>query len=165
MAATSYGPALDLVYEVAEVIKGIEHRASEAESELRSKLQLAQRRIEESETELQSERLHLEAAEREMCELEMRVRVADAKVRNIRTQWTRSRRRSVLNSLETESLQANSNCLRDARQLWRLRPVPALAKSTVSCRRFLAGRRDCGERRPPSWALPAKITLHWAIAL
>jgi hypothetical protein len=80
-AATSYGPALDLVYQVAEVIKGIEHRASEAESELRSKLQLAQRRIEELETELQSERLRLEAAEREMCELEMRVRIAEAKAK------------------------------------------------------------------------------------
>ena len=81
-AATSYGPALDLVYEVAEVIRGIEHRASEAESELRSKLQLAQRRIEELETELQSERLRLEAAEREMCELEMRVRIAEAKAKD-----------------------------------------------------------------------------------
>ena len=78
MATTSCGLALDLVYQVAEVIKEIEHRASTTESDLKSELELAQRRIEELETELQSERLRLEAAEREMCELEMRVRIAEA---------------------------------------------------------------------------------------
>ena len=81
VATTSCGLALDLVYQVAEVIKNIEHQAGEAESELRSSLQLAQRRIEELETELRSERSHLEAAERDMCELEMRVRTAEAKAK------------------------------------------------------------------------------------
>jgi chromosome segregation ATPase len=81
VATTSCGLALDLVYQVAEMIKSIEHQAGEAESDLRSSLQLAQRRIQELETELRSERLHLEAAEREMCELEMRVRTAEAKAK------------------------------------------------------------------------------------
>jgi hypothetical protein len=101
--------ALDLVSQAAEVIKGIENHASESEKHVRSiadkalqRLQLAESRIEELETELQSaqacirearvkikestesaniERSRLEAAERKMCQIEMRARTAEAQAK------------------------------------------------------------------------------------
>jgi hypothetical protein len=110
-SATSRGciAALELVSQAAEVIKGIENHASESEKHVRSiadkalqKLQLAESRIEELETELQSaqacirearvkikesadsanfERSRLEAAERKMCQIEMRARTAEAQAK------------------------------------------------------------------------------------
>jgi DNA repair exonuclease SbcCD ATPase subunit len=121
MATTSCGLALDLVYQVAEVIKEIEHRASATESDLKS-LELAQRRIEELEIDLQSaqlgigearvklkeseeaartERLHLETAERRICELEMRVRIAESEANEHSTavaQITEAIRTQILES-------------------------------------------------------------------
>ena len=96
------GAALDLVYQAAEVIEGIEDHANEAESvvnEAFQKLRLAEERIEELEKELQSaqscisearikikeseeatkvERSRLEAAEAKMYQIEMRARTAEA---------------------------------------------------------------------------------------
>jgi chromosome segregation ATPase len=122
MATTSCSLALDLVYQVAEVIKEIEHRASTTESDLKSELELAQRRIEELEIDLQSaqlgigetrvklkeseeaartERLHLETAERRICELEMRVRIAESEANEHSTavaQITEAIRTQILES-------------------------------------------------------------------
>jgi len=100
---------LDLVCQAAELIKGIENQATEAEKTSYQQLQLKQRRIEELETELRTaqllineartklkeadelargereaaraERERLEAAERRMCELEMRARTAEAQAK------------------------------------------------------------------------------------
>jgi chromosome segregation ATPase len=96
------GAALDLVYQAAEVIEGIENQANEAENvvdEAFQKLRLAEERIEELEKELQSaqscisearikikeseeatkvERSRLEAAEAKMYQIEMRARTAEA---------------------------------------------------------------------------------------
>ena len=110
-SATSKGrvAALDLVSQAVEVIKGIENHANESEKHVRSiadkaiqRLQLAESRIEELETELQSaqacirearvkikesvesanfERSRLEAAERKMCQIEMRARTAEAQAK------------------------------------------------------------------------------------
>jgi len=108
-ATRGCGAALDLVYQAAEVIKGIENHANEAEKYARGvadnalrKLQLAEKRIEELETELQSaqacisearvkikesdearkvERSCLEAADRQICQIEMRARTAEAQAR------------------------------------------------------------------------------------
>ena len=110
-SATSKGrvAALDLVSQAVEVIKGIENHANESEKYVRSiadkaiqRLQLAEGRIEELETELQSaqvcirearvkikesvesanfERSRLEAAERKMCQIEMRARTAEAQAK------------------------------------------------------------------------------------
>ena len=110
-SATSKGrvAALDLVSQAVEVIKGIENHANELEKYVRSiadkaiqRLQLAEGRIEELETELQSaqvcirearvkikelvesanfERSRLEAAERKMCQIEMRARTAEAQAK------------------------------------------------------------------------------------
>ena len=108
-ATKGCGAALDLVYQAAEVIKGIESHANEAEKHARGvadnairKLQLAEKRIEELETELQSaqacisearvkikesdeaakvDKSRLEAAERKMCQIEMRARTAEGQAR------------------------------------------------------------------------------------
>jgi hypothetical protein len=93
---------LDLVYQAAEMIQGIENHATEAEKTSYQQLHLKQRRIEELETELRTAQLlvadartklkesdaasrdgrsRLEAAERRMCELEMRARVAEAQAK------------------------------------------------------------------------------------
>ena len=70
MATTSCSLALDLVYQVAEVIKEIEHRASTTESDLKSELELAQRRIEELEIDLQSAQLGIGEARVKLKKLE-----------------------------------------------------------------------------------------------
>jgi septal ring factor EnvC (AmiA/AmiB activator) len=96
------GAALNLVYQAAEVIKDIESQASDAEKTSYQKLRIAQKRIEELETELESARLcinqaraklqesdelakaeksRLDEAERRMCELEMRARTAETQAR------------------------------------------------------------------------------------
>jgi hypothetical protein len=96
------GAVLDLVFQAAELIKGIENQATEAEKASYQQLQLKQRRIEELETELRTaqvliseartkvkevdevaraERARLETAERRMCELEMRARTAEAQAK------------------------------------------------------------------------------------
>jgi hypothetical protein len=96
------GAVLDLVFQAAELIKGIENQATEAEKTSYQQLQLKQRRIEELETELRTaqvliseartkvkevdevaraERARLETAERRMCELEMRARTAEAQAK------------------------------------------------------------------------------------
>jgi chromosome segregation ATPase len=99
------GAALDLVYQAAEVIHGIENHANAAEKDFANALQtlqLAETRIEELEKELQSaqacigearvtikesnealksERSRLEAAERKMCQIEMRARTAEAQAK------------------------------------------------------------------------------------
>ena len=96
------GAAMNLVYQAAEVIKDIENQASEAEKAAYQKLQIAQKRIEELETELKSaqlcinearvklkesnelakaEKSRLDEAERRMCELEMRARTAETQAR------------------------------------------------------------------------------------
>jgi hypothetical protein len=93
---------LDLVYQAAEMIQGIENHATEAEKTSYQQLQLKQRRIEELEKELRTaqlliseartklkesdaaardERSRFEAAEERMCELEMRARTAEAQVK------------------------------------------------------------------------------------
>jgi chromosome segregation ATPase len=93
---------LDLVYQAAEMIQGIENHATEAEKTSYQQLQLKQRRIEELEKELRTaqlliseartklkesdaaardERSRFEAAEKRMCELEMRARVAEAQAK------------------------------------------------------------------------------------
>jgi hypothetical protein len=100
--ARRYAAGLQLVYQTAEVIKGIENQAIEAEKVLCQKLQIAQMRIEELEADkrtaelwindartrltesdeaARSERMRLEAAERRMCELEMRARTAEAQAK------------------------------------------------------------------------------------
>lgn len=99
--------ALDLVYQVAEVIRGIEVRANETEKDARDlaeraieKLQLAEKRIQELEADrradeacinearakiqeageaLRLERLRVEAAETQLCQLELRARSAEAR--------------------------------------------------------------------------------------
>jgi len=94
--------ALNLVYQAAEVIKDIESQATEVEKTSYQKLQIAQKRIEELETELRSaqhcinearaklkesneiakaERSRLDIAEKRMCELEMRARTAEGQAR------------------------------------------------------------------------------------
>jgi len=99
------GAALDLVYQAAEVIQGIENHANEAEKSFANALQtlqLAEKRIEELEGELQSaqacisearvtiresdealkiERSRLEAAERRMCQIEIRAKTAEAQAK------------------------------------------------------------------------------------
>ena len=99
------GAALDLVYQVAEVIQGIENHANEAEKSFANAVQTLQtreKRIEELEKELQSaqacisharvkiresdealkiERSRLEAAERRMCQIEVRARTAEAQAK------------------------------------------------------------------------------------
>ena len=103
------GDALDLVYQAAEVIKGIEHQATVAEKRARDvaenamqKLQVAENRIQELESELESaracinearvkireadetakvDRSRLEAADRKLCQLEMRARTAEAQAK------------------------------------------------------------------------------------
>jgi chromosome segregation ATPase len=83
-------------------MKGVENHATEAEKIAYQKLQLAQRRIDELETELRTaqvcinearvnlkesedaariERSRLESAESKMCELEMRARTAEAQAK------------------------------------------------------------------------------------
>jgi DNA repair ATPase RecN len=97
-----YDAVLDLIYQAAEVMKGVENHATEAEKIAYQKLQLAQRRIDELETELRTaqvcikearvnlkesedaariERSRLESAESKMCELEMRARTAEAQAK------------------------------------------------------------------------------------
>jgi len=108
-ATRVYGDALDLVYQAAEVIKGIENQATVAEKRARDvaenaiqKLQLAENRIQELESELESaracinearvkireadetakvDRSRLEAADRKLCQLEMRARTAEAQAK------------------------------------------------------------------------------------
>ena len=96
------GAALDLVCQAAEVIKGIENYAAEAEKSSVQKLYLAQKRIEELEAELRASQVcisdarmklkeadsivragqaRLEAAEKKMCDLEMRARVAETQAK------------------------------------------------------------------------------------
>ena len=100
--ARRYAAGLELVYQAAEVIKGIENQATEAEKVSYQKLQIAQRRIEELEADKRTaelwisdartklkeldeaarvERVRLEAAERKMCELEMRARTAEGQAK------------------------------------------------------------------------------------
>jgi DNA repair ATPase RecN len=108
-ATRGYGATLDLLYQAAEVIKGIENHVDETEKCARGiadnaiqKLQLAEKRIEELENEIQAaqacisearfkikesdeaskvEGARVEAAERRMCQIEMRARTAEAQVR------------------------------------------------------------------------------------
>lgn len=108
-ATRSCGDALDLVYQAAEVIKGVENQATEAERRARDiaekalqKLQVAENRIQELETELDTakacinearvkikeadeaakiERGRLEAADRKLCQIEMRARTAEAQAK------------------------------------------------------------------------------------
>lgn len=103
-AATKGGSAaVDLVYQAIEVIKHIEDRASAEEDMLCKKLELAEKRIEDLEGELQSaqqfigearaklkeyedtsrfDQSRLEAAEKRMCELEMRARTAEGQAKD-----------------------------------------------------------------------------------
>jgi membrane protein involved in colicin uptake len=99
---SGYDAVLDLVYQAAEVVKGIENQATEAEKVFYQKLQVAQKRIEELETDnrtfelciseactklkesdevARAEKARLQAAERKMCELEMRARTAEAQAK------------------------------------------------------------------------------------
>jgi chromosome segregation ATPase len=96
------GAVLDLVYQAAEVIKGIEDRATEIEKTSYQQLQLKERRIEELEAELRTaqalinetriklkesdevaraDRARLEAAEKRLSEFEMRAKTAEAQAR------------------------------------------------------------------------------------
>jgi predicted S18 family serine protease len=75
-ATRSCGDALDLVYQVAEVIKGVENQATEAERRARDiaenalqKLQVAENRIQELETELDTAKA---------CINEARVKIKEA---------------------------------------------------------------------------------------
>jgi chromosome segregation ATPase len=98
----SDGAVLDLVYQAAEVIKGIEDRANEIGRTSYQQLQLKERRIEELETELRTaqalinetrtklkesdevaraDRARLEAAEKRLSEFEMRAKTAEAQAR------------------------------------------------------------------------------------
>jgi hypothetical protein len=100
--ARRYAAGLDLVYQAAEVIKAIENQATEAERLSHQKLQVAQKRIEESDPDKRTaelwisdartklkeldetakvERARLEAAERKMCDLEMRAKTAEAQAK------------------------------------------------------------------------------------
>jgi len=109
--------ALDLVHQAADVIKGIEDHANETvkyaldvADKAIQKLQLAEKRIEELETDLQAaqacisearvkikesdeatkvERLRVEATERKMCQIEMRARTAEAQARENANAMTR----------------------------------------------------------------------------
>ena len=102
--------ALSLVYQAAEVIKDLESQASNAERTSHQRLQIAQKRIEELETELKSaqvcinearvklkesnelaraEKSRLDDAEKRMCELEMRARTAEAQARENANSVTR----------------------------------------------------------------------------
>jgi DNA repair ATPase RecN len=101
--------ALDLVHQAVEVIKGIENHANEAQIRARSiaeraiqKLRLTEERVEQLETELQAaqacindalakvrdsdetlkvERMRLEAAEKKLCQIEMRARTAETQAK------------------------------------------------------------------------------------
>jgi chromosome segregation ATPase len=92
------GDALGLVYQAAEIIKGIENQANEAEKqardaenrvqELETELELARTFIKETRVKLKEadeaakvERSRLEAADRKLCQLEMRARTAEAQAR------------------------------------------------------------------------------------
>jgi chromosome segregation ATPase len=100
--ARRYTAGLELVYQAAEVIKGIESQATEAERLSYQRLQVAQKRIEELEADKRTaelwisdartklkdldetarvERARLEAAERKMCDLEMRAKTAEAQAK------------------------------------------------------------------------------------
>lgn len=104
-AARGSEAALDLVHQAVEVIKGIESHANEAQMHARSiaerafhKLRLTEERVQQLEAELQAaqacitdaraqiknsdetlevERARLEAAERKLCQIEMRARTAE----------------------------------------------------------------------------------------
>jgi len=104
-AARGCGAAIDLVYQAAELIRGIESHANETEksfADALKKLQLAEKRIEELEKDLHSaracisearvkiknsdeaaktERARLEAAEKRMSQIEMRARTAEAQAK------------------------------------------------------------------------------------
>jgi chromosome segregation ATPase len=92
------GAALDLVYQAAEIIKGLENQAIEAEKQahdaenrvqgLESELESARACINETRVKLKEadeaakiERSRLEAADRKLCQLEMRARTAEAQAR------------------------------------------------------------------------------------
>ena len=92
------GAALDLVYQAAEIIKGLENQAIEAEKQARdaenrvqgleTELELARAYINETRVKLKEadeaakiERSRLEAADRKLCQLEMRARTAEAQAR------------------------------------------------------------------------------------
>ena len=92
------GAALDLVYQAAEIIKGLENQAIEAERQARdaenrvqgleTELELARAYINETRVKLKEadeaakiERSRLEAADRKLCQLEMRSRTAEAQAR------------------------------------------------------------------------------------
>ena len=105
-AARDGTAALDLVYQVAEVVKTIEDRANETERAARNlieravgQLELAEKRIQELEAEkraaeasiseahakiqeaaegLKLERSRVDAAENQLCQIEMRARTAEA---------------------------------------------------------------------------------------
>jgi chromosome segregation ATPase len=95
--------ALELVYQVVEVIDVIEDRANETEKTLRQKLEFAEKRVDALEADLHSgearlaqmqaklresdeisrtDRSRLEVAEKRICELEMRARTAEAQAKN-----------------------------------------------------------------------------------
>ena len=97
-ATRVYGDALDLVYQAAEIIKGLENQAIEAEKQARdaenriqgleTELELARAYINETRVKLKEadeaakiERSRLEAADRKLCQLEMRARTAEAQAR------------------------------------------------------------------------------------
>jgi chromosome segregation ATPase len=94
--------ALELVYQVAEIIEGVENQAAEIEKTSHQQLQFKQERIEELETELRTAQLEisetraklkeleevaragearLEAAENRMSELETRAETAEAQTK------------------------------------------------------------------------------------
>ena len=96
------GAGLDLVYQAARVIEGLEDRATEIEKTSYQQLQLKERRIEELETELRTaqtlinetriklneldevaraDRARLEAAEKRLSEFETRAKTAEAQAR------------------------------------------------------------------------------------
>jgi hypothetical protein len=96
------GAGLDLVYQAAKVIEGLEDRATEIEKTSYQQLQLKERRIEGLETELRTaqtlinetriklkesdevaraDRARLEAAEKRLSEFEMRAKTAEALAR------------------------------------------------------------------------------------
>jgi TolA-binding protein len=96
------GAGLDLVYQAAKVIEGLEDRATEIEKTSYQQLQLKERRIEELETELRTaqtlinetriklkesdevaraDRARLEAAEKRLSEFETRAKTAEAQAR------------------------------------------------------------------------------------
>ena len=96
------GAGLDLVYEAAKVMEGLEDRATEIEKTSYQQLHLKERRIEELETELRAaqalidetriklkesdevaraDRARLEAAEKRLSEFEMRAKTAEAQAR------------------------------------------------------------------------------------